>query len=254
MTGRLDRRVALVTAAGGAIAGAIARLFADEGARVLCVDINADTVASTAADILARHPGRAAAHAADVSNEAAVERAVAAAVGQFGRLDIVVNAAAASEAVADVVDMPFAEWQRVLAVNLSSVFLVCKFAVPQLRKTGGGSIINIGSTFGRVVVPKRPGYTTTKAAVIQLSKQMAIDFAPDNIRVNSISPGAIETPRMLDRHATMEEVRQKFVPKHPIGRLGRPAEIAAAALFLASDESSFVTASDMLVDGGYNAW
>ena len=253
MPGRIEGKVAFVTAAGGAIAGETARRFADEGARVFCVDIKAETVDKTAADINSRHPGRAAAHVADVSDERAVQRAVAAAVERFGRIDIVMNAAAASEAVADVVDMPFAEWQRVLNVNLSSVFLVCKYAVPEMRKAGGGSIINIGSTFGRVVVPKRPGYTTTKAAVIQLSKQMAIDLAPNNIRVNSISPGAIETARLLDRHANMEEVRSKFVPKHPIGRLGRPQEIAAAALFLASEDSSFVTASDMLVDGGYTA-
>lgn len=253
MAGRLDGRAAFVTAAGGAIAGAISRRFAEEGARVFCVDIRADNVQRTADEICKRLPGRAAAHAADVSDEAAVRTAVAAAVKHFGRLDIVVNAAAASEAVADVVEMPFAEWQRVLNVNLSTVFLVCKHTVPELRKAGGGSIINIGSTFGRVVVPKRPGYTTTKAAVIQLSKQMAIDFAPDKIRVNSISPGAIETARLLDRHPTMEVVRERFVPKHPIGRLGQPEEIAAAALFLASEESSFVTASDMLVDGGYTA-
>jgi NAD(P)-dependent dehydrogenase (short-subunit alcohol dehydrogenase family) len=253
MAGRLDGRVAFVTAAGGAIAGAIARKFADEGARVVCVDIKPEPVQRTAEDICKRHPAGAMAHAADMSDEAAVKAAVAAAVERYGRLDVVVNAAAASEAVADVVDMPFAEWQRVLNVNLSTVFLVCKYTVPELRKAGGGSIVNIGSTFGRVVVPKRPGYTTTKAAVIQLSKQMAIDFAPDKIRVNSISPGAIETARLLDRHATMDVVREKFVPKHPIGRLGQPEEIAAAALFLASDESSFVTASDMLVDGGYTA-
>jgi NAD(P)-dependent dehydrogenase (short-subunit alcohol dehydrogenase family) len=122
-----------------------------------------------------------------------------------------------------------------------------------MRKSGGGAIVNIGSTFGRVVVPKRPGYTTTKAAVIQLSKSMAIDFAPYNIRVNSISPGAIETARLLDRHPSMEAVREKFVPKHPIGHLGAPGDIASAILFLVSDDARFVTASDMLVDGGYTA-
>lgn len=253
MSGQLEGKVAFVTAAGGAIAGAIARRFAAEGASVCCVDIIADKVSATAADINSRRPGQAAACVANVADEAAVERAVAEAVARFGRLDVVVNAAAASEAVGDVVEMPFSEWQRVIAVNLSSVFLVCKYTVPQLRAAGGGSIVNIASTFGHIVVPKRPGYTTTKAAVIQLTKSMAIDFAVDGIRVNCISPGAIETARLLDRHPSMEVVREKFIPKHPIGRLGKPEEIAAAALFLASSESAFMTASDLLVDGGYTA-
>lgn len=253
MAGRLEGRVAFVTAAGGAIAGAIARLFASEGARVWCVDIRDGAVARTVADIDALYPGHGAACVADVSDEPSVRKAVDGAIAHFGKIDVVVNAAAASEAVGDVVEMPFAEWQRVLNVNLSSVFLICKYAAPHVRDAGGGSIINIGSTFGRVVVPRRPGYTTTKAAVIQLSKSMAIDFAHWNIRVNSISPGAIETARLLDRHPNMEAVRERFVPKHPIGRLGRPDEIAQAALYLASDSSSFVTASDLLVDGGYTA-
>ena len=253
MVGRLDGRVAFVTAAGGAIAGAIARLFAAEGAKVWCVDIREETVAKTVSDIEALSPGRGAACIADVSEEASVRKAVDDAVARFGKIDVVVNAAAASEAVGDVVEMPFADWQRVLNVNLSSVFLVCKYAAPHLRDAGGGCIINIGSTFGRVVVPRRPGYTTTKAAVIQLSKSMAIDLAHWNIRVNSISPGAIETARLLDRHPNMDAVRERFVPKHPIGRLGRPEEVAQAALYLATEASSFVTASDLLVDGGYTA-
>jgi NAD(P)-dependent dehydrogenase (short-subunit alcohol dehydrogenase family) len=253
MVGRLDGRVAFVTAAGGAIAGAIARLFAAEGAKVWCVDIREETVAKTVSDIEALSPGHGAACIADVSEEASVRKAVDDAVARFGKIDVVVNAAAASEAVGDIVEMPFADWQRVLNVNLSSVFLVCKYAAPHLRDAGGGSIINIGSTFGRVVVPRRPGYTTTKAAVIQLSKSMAIDLAHWNIRVNSISPGAIETARLLDRHPNMDAVRERFVPKHPIGRLGRPEEVAQAALYLATEASSFVTASDLLVDGGYTA-
>jgi len=253
MAGRLEGRVAFVTAAGGAIAGAIARLFAAEGAKVWCVDIKEETVVATVSDIETSSPGHGAACVADVSDEACVRKAIDDAVARFGKIDVVVNAAAASEAVGDVVEMPFTEWQRVLNVNLSSVFLVCKYAAPHLRDAGGGSIINLGSTFGRVVVPRRPGYTTTKAAVIQLSKSMAIDLAHWNIRVNSISPGAIETARLLDRHPNMEAVRERFVPKHPIGRLGRPEEIAQAALYLATDASSFVTASDLLVDGGYTA-
>jgi len=253
MTKQLEGRVAFITAAGGAIAGSIAELFAAEGARVWCVDIREDTLAKTISRIGSSFPGSVAGCVADVSDEAAVRAAVKEAVAQFGKLDIVVNAAAASEAVGDVVEMPFSEWQRVLNVNLSSVFLVGKYTAPHLRDAGGGSIVNIGSTFGRVVVPRRPAYTASKAAVIHLSKSMAIDLAQWNIRVNSISPGAIETDRLLDRYPSMDEVRNRFVPKHPIGRLGRPEEIAQAALFLATEGSSFITASDLLVDGGYTA-
>ncbi|MFM1816171.1 MAG: hypothetical protein RLZ98_2866, partial [Pseudomonadota bacterium] len=212
-----------------------------------------EAVKKTADEINARHGGRAAHCVADVSDEKAVEKAVRDAVSHFGKLDIIVNAAATSGPVQNVVEMAFAQWNKELAVNLSSVFLTCKYGVPELRKAGGGSIVNISSTFGSVAVPGRPGYLATKAAVRQLSKSMAIDFAADNIRVNSLSPGAIETQRLLERHPNMEVVREKFVPKHPIGRLGQPEEIAAAALFLVSDDASFVTGSDMLVDGGYTA-
>lgn len=253
MTGRLDGKVAFVTAAGGGIAGAIARRFAAEGGRVWCVDIDGDTVQKTADEINAGFPSSAAACVADVSDEGVVKKAVQDAVAHFGGLDIVVNAAATSGDVTNVVDMSFVQWQKELAVNLSSVFLCSKYAIPELRKTGGGSIVNIASTFGSVAVPGRPGYLSTKAAVKQLSKSMAIDFAADNIRVNSLSPGAIETNRLLERHPSMEVVREKYVPRHPIGRLGQPEEIAAAALFLASEDASFVTGSDMLVDGGYTA-
>ena len=118
---------------------------------------------------------------------------------------------------------------------------------------GGGSIIHIASQMGRVGAPGRPAYCAAKGALIQLAKVMALDHAGDNVRVNSLSPGAVETGRMLYRHGTMERARAASVPKHPIGRLGQPEEIAQAALFLASDASSFVTGSDLLVDGGYTA-
>ena len=114
-------------------------------------------------------------------------------------------------------------------------------------------MINIASQLGQVAVPRRPAYVTSKAAIIQLTRSMAIDFAKDNIRVNSLSPGATETSRLLRTHETMEDPRPALVPKHPIGRLGQPADIADAALFLASDESRFMTGSDLVVDGGYTA-
>ena len=250
--GQLERRVAFVTAAGGGIGGAIARRFAAEGAAVCCVDIDADAVRRTA-ERIDKASGRAMACVCDVSDEGAVRSALDRAVASFGALNIVVNAAAASEPLGDVVEMPLSTWQQVLAVNLTGIFIVCKHAIPHLRAAGGGSIVNVASQLGSVVIRRRPAYVSTKGAVIQLSKSMAVDFAADKIRVNSLSPGATETSRLLARNPSMEAVREALIPRHPIGRLGQPEEIASAALFLASDESSFVTGSDLIVDGGYTA-
>ena len=249
---QLTGKVAFITAAGGAIAGATARRFAAEGSAVYCVDIDEETVARTAEAII-EHDGRAIARHCDVTDEAEVQDALAACVAEFGRLDIVFNAAAAQEPNATVETMSLATWNEVVEVNLTGMFLVCKYAIPHLRAAGGGSIINIASTFGHIAWPERPAYMATKGAVRQLSRSIALDFAGDNIRANSISPGAIETRRLLQRTPTMEKVREHMVPLHPIGRLGQPEDIANAALFLASEQSSFVTGSDMLVDGGFTA-
>jgi NAD(P)-dependent dehydrogenase (short-subunit alcohol dehydrogenase family) len=250
--GALDGRIAIVTAAGGGIAGAISRRFGAEGAAVCCVDIVEETVNRTARDIEAAG-GRAIALLCDVSDEAAVRAMVEEAVGTLGGLDIVVNAAAASEPLHTVETMPLETWREVVDVNLTGMFLVCKHAIPHLRARGGGRIVNIASTFGSVAWPQRPAYMATKAAVKQLTRSIALDFAKDGIRANAISPGAIETNRLLARTPTMEAVRQRMVPLHPIGRLGQPDDIASAALFLASDESSFMTGADMFVDGGFTA-
>lgn len=249
---QLTDKVAFVTAAGGAIAGATARRFAMEGAAVYCVDIDNDNVAQTAATIT-KDGGRATARHCDVTDESEVQDALAACVAEFGRLDIVFNAAAAQEPNATVETMSLSTWNEVVEVNLTGMFLVCKYAIPHLRKTGSGSIINIASTFGHIAWPERPAYMATKGAVRQLSRSIALDFSGDGIRANSISPGAIETRRLLQRTPTMEQVRERMVPLHPIGRLGQPEDIANAALYLAGDQSSFVTGSDMLVDGGFTA-
>ena len=249
---QLTDKVAFVTAAGGAIAGATARRFSIEGAAVYCVDIDDDTVAQTVTTIT-KDGGQATACHCDVTDETEVQNALEACVAEFGRLDIVFNAAAAREPSATVETMSLETWNEVVDVNLTGMFLVCKYAIPHLRDTGGGSIINIASTFGHIAWPERPAYMATKGAVRQLSRSIALDFAGDGIRANSISPGAIETPRLLHRTPTMEQVRERMVPLHPIGRLGQPEDIANAALYLASDQSNFVTGSDMLVDGGFTA-
>jgi NAD(P)-dependent dehydrogenase (short-subunit alcohol dehydrogenase family) len=246
----LEGKTAIVTAAGGGIAGAIARRYAAEGASVMCVDINEETIAKTVADIEAAG-GRAAPSTCDVSKEDQVQALIAATVAAFGKIDIVVNAAAFSEPTHTVVTMPLKVWQQVLDVNITGMFLTSKHAIPEMQKTGGGCFVNISSTFGSIAWPGRPAYMATKAAVKQLTRSVALDFASDNIRANSISPGAIETNRLLARTPTMDIVREKMVPLHPIGRLGQPTDIANAALFLASDQSSFMTGADMFVDGGF---
>ncbi len=246
---RLGNKTVLVTGAGGGIGSAIAERFAVEGAQVLCCDQDEMAAARVAAKI----GGGAAAQACDVSDPEDAGAAVARAVELFGALHVLVNCAAGREPVGDVVALAVEDWRRAIEINLTGIFLMCKYAVPEIAKAGGGTIVNIASQLGSVVVPDRPAYVTTKAAVIQLSKSMAVDFADRNIRVNSLSPGATETARLLVRFKTMEAAREALAPLHPIGRLGQPDEIADAALFLACDESSFMTGSDLVVDGGYIA-
>jgi len=248
--GRLDGKTAFITGAGGAIAGAIARRFATEGAAVMCVDVNTDAVARTAGSI-GSAGGRAIARRCDVSKATDVKAAIDAAVEAFSRIDVLVNTAANNEPLGTTVELDEAKWNETLAVNLTGAFLVCKYGIPRLIEAGGGSIIIIASQLGHVVVPRRPAYVTTKAALIQLARSIALDHSKDRIRANTLSPGAIETNRLLVRYGDMEAARKALVPLHPIGRLGRPEEIANGALFLASDESSFMTGSDLVIDGGY---
>ena len=247
---RLAGKAAFITGAGGAIGSAIARRFAHEGAALMCVDIDGDAVERTASSIKA-DGGRASALACDVSKANEVKNAIDAALRAFSRLDVLVNTAAVREPLGSAVELDAAEWERALAVNLTGVFLVCKHGIPSLVAAGGGSIVIIASQLGQVVVPRRPAYVTSKAALIQLARALALDHAKDRIRVNTLSPGAIETGRLVMRYGDMEAARKALVPLHPIGRLGQPDEIANGALFLASDESSFMTGADLVMDGGY---
>src|SRR6266545_1750649 len=161
--------------------------------------------------------------------------------------------AADSDKTATVLEMDEAAWDRVIRINLTGAFLMVKAAIPAMIARGGGSVILIASQLGRVAAPGRPAYCATKGALIQLAKVLAADHAAQGIRANTISPGAIETRRMLRRHKDMDEARKVMGPKHLLGRLGLPEEIARAALYLASDASAFMTGSDLLIDGGYTA-
>jgi len=248
----LAGRAALVSGAGGGIGRAIALAFAEAGAAVACCDIDAPGVEETARLVEAAGGG-AIAHRCDVAIEADTLAAVAAAHQAFHRLDILVSGAAPYDPSGTVLETNLADWERVLAVNLTGAFLLSRAVLPQMIVGGGGSIIFIASQLGRVGSAGRAAYCATKGALIQLAKVMAIDHAAQNIRVNTLSPGAVETQRILHRYGSFEAAREGLGPKHLLARLGRPHEIAAAAVFLASDAASFVTGSDLLVDGGYTA-
>ena len=249
-SGKMDGKVALVTGGGGAIGGASACLLASEGASVLVADERAEMAEKIAQDI--RDAGGAAEPIAiDVADSAQGKAAVEAAVSAFGGLNVLVNVAAAVTPDAPVDELPLDEWNRAFAVNLTGPFLMSKFAIPEIRAAGGGAIVNMASQLGTIGVPNRSAYCTTKAALIHLTTILAAEVAGDNIRVNSVSPGVIETPRTRRRFDTAEEFHESRGKLHMLGRVGQPEEIANAVLFLASEDSSFVTATNLLVDGGY---
>lgn len=243
-------RAAVITGAAGGIGAAIAIRFAAEGAKVACLDLTPpDAIAAS----IRAAGGEAMALACDVADEASTLAAVAAVLSAWGRIGILVNGAAPYDPTGTVLELPPDAWNKVFAVQLNGAYFMSRAVLPSMIAAGAGSIIHIASQMGRVGSPGRPAYCAAKGALIQLAKVMALDHAAQGIRVNSLSPGAVETGRMLFRHGTMGEARAASVPKHPIGRLGQPEEIAAAALFLASDASSFMTGADLLVDGGYTA-
>lgn len=250
--GSLSGRVALISGAGGDICRAIAIAFAREGASIVCCDIAADRAAETVR-LINEVGGQAISQPCDAASQEQTAAAAAAGHAAFGRLDILVSGAAPNDPSGTVLELSIADWQRVVDINLTGSFLLSRAVLPFMIAGGGGSIIFIASQMGRVGAARRPAYCATKGALIQLAKVMAIDHAAENIRVNTLSPGAVETQRMVYRYGSVKAAQQQHGPKHLLGRLGQPKEIAAAAVFLASDAASFVTGSDLLVDGGYTA-
>jgi NAD(P)-dependent dehydrogenase (short-subunit alcohol dehydrogenase family) len=247
---RLHGKVAIVTGAGGGIGSAICRQFAAEGAALLGVDIDAGALDRMAAAVRAAG-GKVSTLTADVAEEATAQAAVARAKSEFGRLDVLVSNAVYDLPLAPVTGIALADWRRTMAVNLDSAFLLCKHAIPVMETGGGGSIILVASQLGSVARPGRPWYCAAKGALIQLAKAMALDHAGQHIRVNSLSPGPVETGRYLRNFDTVDAARASH---HTLlGRLGAPDEIAAGAVFLAGDESAFMTGADLLIDGGYTA-
>ncbi len=249
MSGVLDDKVSIVTGSASGIGRATALMFAREGAAVVVADIDATGAEQTAKEITARG-GRAIAVAADVSAEADCKAVVAAAVAAFGGLHVLFNNAGIIRR-ADAINTSVDEWDRVMAVNVRSVFLMCKHAIPAM--TSGGAIVNTGSGWGLKGGGNAISYCASKAAVVNMTRALAIDHAAAGIRVNSVNPGDTDTPMLREEARQLAEDWSAFAADaadRPMGRSGTPDEIAKAVLFLASDASSFVTGTALIVDGG----
>jgi 3-oxoacyl-[acyl-carrier protein] reductase len=243
---RLQDKVAIVTGAGSGIGRCIAETFAREGARVAVLDLNAEAAKEAAGTI-----GKAAvAIRCDVTRKSDIDAAIKAALSAFGRIDCLVNNAGVTHVNKPVTDIDEAELERVIAVNLKGVFLFSQAMVPVFREGGGGVMINIGSTAGLRPRPGLSAYNATKGAVHLLTQTLAVELAPDKIRVCAIAPVATETPLLPSFLGNAPGQRQKFEATVPLGRLAQPQDIANAALFLASDEAAFITGNIVEVDGG----
>lgn len=249
---RLEGKVALVTGAASGIGRATAARFSAEGARVIATDVDAARLEETVAEITALG-GEALGRRVDIASSADVRELIDTAGNWGGALHIVANVAGIGQFDSTVETLEEHEWDRVLAVNLKSVYLVSKYAIPHLRAAGGGVILNVASPHALATTEGVSAYAASKGGVVALSRQMAIDFARDNIRVVSVIPGAVDTP-MLRAHAERQQTTLEDLGFHAdpraIGRIGSPAEMANALLWLASDEASFVNAAPIIVDGG----
>ncbi len=252
---RLAGKTALITGGGTGIGRACALLFSREGARVAVAGRRAEPLAALAAEIY-NAGGEALAVHCDVTDVDQVERAVRMTVDRFGRLNAVVNSAGAL-AVGTAEETSEAHWDRMIAVNLKGTFLVSRAALAELRKSGGGSIINIGSVLGLVGMQQRVAYAASKGGVIQLTKAMALDHAQEGIRINCICPAIVETELIRELFAQdkdAEALRRKRIEQIPLGRMGRPEDVAQMAVFLASEESSWLTGAALPLDGGLTAY
>jgi 2-keto-3-deoxy-L-fuconate dehydrogenase len=252
---RLDDKVALVTGGGSGIGEAICHAFAEQGARVIVADINPDSgqrVANALGEAGWFQP-------VDVTDRASVEAAVKAGVERFGRLDILVNNAGLG-LVGTVQETERADWERLLAVNVTGVFNGCRAAVDQMLRQNprGGTIVNIASVAGLIGVGRRFAYCATKGAVIAMTRELSVDYVKEGIRCNAICPGTVYTPFVegyVERfHAdTKEETIRELHARQPLGRMGRPEEVADLAVYLAAEEAAFMTGSAVVLDGGWTA-
>lgn len=252
MTGRLSGKVALVTGASSGIGRASALAFAREGAKVVVADVSIDGGQETVR-LITSNGSEAIFVKADVSQTAEVEALVRKTVVTYGRLDCAHNNAGVEGALVTTAEYTEAEWDRVISINLKGAWLCLKYEIAQMLAQGGGSIVNTASGLGVVGLAMYPAYVASKHGVIGLTKTAALEYAKSGIRVNALCPGVIQTPmidRVLTRHPQLAEL---LTATEPVGRLGKPEEIAEAAVWLCSDAASFVTGHAMAVDGGYLA-
>ena len=247
--GRVEGKVVLVAGAGGGIGGAGAAGLGREGAAIVCADIDT-AVAEAAAAKIRGADGRATALGLDVRDRAAVDAAVAAAVREFGRLDVLLDCVGVSQ-TATFLDLDPGEWDRIIAINLTGMFHLGQAAARQMvRQGGGGSVINVTSQLAEVARPERAAYVASKGGGRSLTHAMALELAPHGIRVNAIAPGPTLTGLTRASYADPER-RRATIAQIPLGRMGEPDDIVGAILYLASDESRWVTGSTVTVDGGY---
>jgi NAD(P)-dependent dehydrogenase (short-subunit alcohol dehydrogenase family) len=250
---KLEGKVALITGGNRGIGAAMGRLFASEGAKVVLVGRRVELGEAVAEEIRAEG-GEAIFIGGDVTDEKTVDDIVARTVDTYGQLDIVVNNAGIAPA-APIEEMDPAVWDELMACNIRSMFLVSRAAIPELRKTKG-TILTLGSTFGVVGAGGSTAYALTKAAAISFAKSLALELAPDGIRVNALCPGGTDTEFLhewFESTGDAEGTQQWLIEAHPLGRLGTTDDQAKAALFLVSEDASFVTGHALLVDGGYTA-
>ncbi|MDD5178273.1 MAG: SDR family oxidoreductase [Candidatus Nanoarchaeia archaeon] len=249
---RLKDKVAIITGAASGIGRSSALLFAKEGAKIVVADYNEELGKETVS-LIKKEKGEAIFVKTDVSNEKDIKNMIDQTIKSFKKIDILYNNAGI-ELGKNILDTTPEEWDNVISINLKGVFLGCKYAIPYIKK--GGSIINTSSIAGIVGFANLAAYCASKGGIILLTKQMALDFAKKGIRVNCICPGGILTPmleRFIKNSPDPQATRKGMDSMHPLGRVGKPEEVAYAALFLASDESSFITGHSLIVDGGFTS-
>lgn len=258
MSKRLLDKVAIVTGGGAGIGGAVSTIFAAEGAKVIIGDIDQENGEATK-QAITEQGGQAIFVHVDISKESDAEKLAEEAMGNFGRVDVLVNNAATF--VLKDIEASVEDWNRSLSVNIIGTSLVSKYAVEKMKYNNGGkgkgAIVNLSSISGFIAQPGFVTYSATKAAILQMTRNMALDLAPFNIRVNSVSPGTILTSASLKHIETLKITEEEFIAqegqKHILNRAGYPDEVAYPILFLVSDEASFITATNLMVDGGYIA-